>query len=441
MADNRDSLGYYAALGVSVSATTTEIKRAFKERARLLHPDHNRAPDATRKFQFLNEAYRVLCNPELRANYDAAALSSVEREEEPGSVEPVMCSRCGKISGQPRYAIYYRVFSVVVVSVRNVSQGVFCSRCGAKEAYKSSLQTWLLGWWGIPWGPVWSLSALFWNMIGGKQPAVNNFMVAGWQSLYFATVGRVAIARAVASDAMAFDRRISPKERTADSRIGGLKAAIERMLANAPADTARFPRVWGLGSKSFLVHAAGAVVILGLFAVGFAHVGSITDQPRTAYELQPPTADTQTSSAPARPVAVFDAPEQPPPRTGQIRSLWRHGQDEVLAPLKIVTADNGMSYYVKVVDSNTGRPKLILFVRSGETASEKIPIGTYDFKFATGSKWYGENFLFGPNTLYSRADKPLTFSTEGNDVVGHTLELVKQVNGNLEETPIAPTDF
>jgi hypothetical protein len=65
----------------------------------------------------------------------------------------------------------------------------------------------------------------------------------------------------------------------------------------------------------------------------------------------------------------------------------------------------------------------------------------YHFKFATGHEWYGERFLFGPDTVYSVADKPLIFSVDGDDVVGHTLELVKQVNGNLGETQIGAADF
>lgn len=61
---------YYDILGVSKDATKEEISKAYKQKARKLHPDVNHAPDAKEKFQELNEAYEVLSNPEKRQQYD-----------------------------------------------------------------------------------------------------------------------------------------------------------------------------------------------------------------------------------------------------------------------------------------------------------------------------------------------------------------------------------
>ena len=60
----------YEILGVSKDASDSEIKKAFRRRARELHPDVNKATDAEDQFKELNEAYDVLSDPNKRAQYD-----------------------------------------------------------------------------------------------------------------------------------------------------------------------------------------------------------------------------------------------------------------------------------------------------------------------------------------------------------------------------------
>ena len=63
-----DYKDYYKILGVEKTATTDQIKKAYRKLARQHHPDVNpNDPDAERKFKEVNE---VLSDPEKRQKYD-----------------------------------------------------------------------------------------------------------------------------------------------------------------------------------------------------------------------------------------------------------------------------------------------------------------------------------------------------------------------------------
>ncbi|MBD0309831.1 MAG: J domain-containing protein [Microcoleus sp. T1-bin1] len=63
---------YYGLLGLHPSASQIEIRRSYRERSKLYHPDTTDLPPvvATAKFQQLNNAYATLSNPERRLAYD-----------------------------------------------------------------------------------------------------------------------------------------------------------------------------------------------------------------------------------------------------------------------------------------------------------------------------------------------------------------------------------
>jgi hypothetical protein len=77
---------YYSTLGVGVDATTAEIKARFRFLSHAYHPDKLKTPQqreaAEEEFKRINEAYKVLSNPTLRACYDT------DRHQQPVGTAP-----------------------------------------------------------------------------------------------------------------------------------------------------------------------------------------------------------------------------------------------------------------------------------------------------------------------------------------------------------------
>ena len=77
---------YYDALGVPPTATTEEIKRAYKKLAIKYHPDKNKEPGAEEKFKEVSVAYEALADEEKRAKYDKFGEKGVDQEG--GGMDP-----------------------------------------------------------------------------------------------------------------------------------------------------------------------------------------------------------------------------------------------------------------------------------------------------------------------------------------------------------------
>jgi hypothetical protein len=179
-------------------------------------------------------------------------------------IDPVVCSMCGKVSAQPRYVIYYQVVSFFFI-LRRFPRGIFCSECGTSQAYRASLITAVFGWWGLL-SFIWVIHALVRNMLGGRQPAVNNFKILAWQALYFAAITRPDLARAVAVDALEFEKKISRTQKLADAGIGQLGNAIHPLVTCVDGTPVKLANVWGVGSRAFTVQAIGAGALIAVLA-------------------------------------------------------------------------------------------------------------------------------------------------------------------------------
>src|SRR6266545_1966311 len=70
---------YYTILGIAQTASTYEIKRAYRRLARQYHPDlHRGDASAEAMMRALNAAFEVLADPGRRAQYDFAQIAGAQ---------------------------------------------------------------------------------------------------------------------------------------------------------------------------------------------------------------------------------------------------------------------------------------------------------------------------------------------------------------------------
>jgi len=147
----------------------------------------------------------------------------------------------------------------------------------------------------------------------------------------------------------------------------------------------------------------------------------------------PPSATIATEQS----VPAFNQPEQPLPGNGTSNTNFRDG----VAPLSIKTSAGRHHYFVKIVNLLNGQSIGTYFIHSGGTMNIKVPLGTYEIRYASGIKWYGFDYLFGPDTTYNKADSVFNFSFDGYQYSGYTVELIMQQNGNLRTSGIRPDQW
>ena len=115
----------YELLGVSPSANNAELRKAFHQLSKRLHPDTTSMPsdEATKQFQNVCEAYDLLSDPVLRANYDLSIekennLSSQIKESNSVNIEPIQFSKSIGVrrpfSGGELFSLFLLITSILL---------------------------------------------------------------------------------------------------------------------------------------------------------------------------------------------------------------------------------------------------------------------------------------------------------------------------------------
>lgn len=181
-----DPLGYYAILGVDYHAGDAEIKQNYRDRAKILHPDHNTDENALENFQELSVAYDVLKEDSSRLIYDLMAQTH-PREKFPN----INALKAYK-NQHDKEDVFVRTINIrqVLGKLWKFSDSSHQEICNFKEAklalFLASILNWTLGWWN-PKSFVLNLRAIIGNIKNLNTNTQENFTllthnaVAYWQ--------------------------------------------------------------------------------------------------------------------------------------------------------------------------------------------------------------------------------------------------------------------
>lgn len=452
---DKDPRGFYKCLGVQPDAPASVIKAAYRALAMELHPDRNPGRDTTSQFQKLQEAYAVLSDEGLRQRYDAE--SSVPNAEEINErrkykpLEPIVCVKCGAVTAQPRYKVFHSVYGYVFGATRKPHQGIFCSKCEIKVALQSSAITLVVGWWSIA-GFLWTCQTLIENLIGG-QFNEQNARIQGYQAMYFAQMGNLNLAKAIAVEALKLaEKATKESNKKAASRrslgyaepdpLSGLKESLSNLIGSiANARTISLKSTIGVFNKRFSYQS-----LLLLSAVGLVSGGIYWQELQSAETERIRLERQGIERARAAAIAASEEKtlkllEKPLPANGIYRIADRNAYDPNRSPPLKVTNAPGANTLIKLFRVGDGVEVLSVFVRAGQTVEVAVPIGNYIAKLASGQTWYGDSIRFGPTTAYAKLDAVLDFKMDGVELLGHQITLTRVKNGNLKQLPLMAADF
>lgn len=76
-----------------------------------------------------------------------------------------------ELSHGGRFVVYQYCISILILTFRRDSNVYFIrgGRSGVSQGLIYSALSFLFGWWGIPWGPIYTIQSLIRNFQGGKD--------------------------------------------------------------------------------------------------------------------------------------------------------------------------------------------------------------------------------------------------------------------------------
>lgn len=246
---------HYACLDVSPKASAAEIKSAYRRLAKETHPDTGNSSDGGARFRLVTEAYETLGDASRRAAYDAECIYGEQfpNVPRPPIMEPLRCSACNAVTPMPRYVVFWRVYSVLLVSFRQPVQGIYCATCANVAAQRATLISSAAGWWAFPLGPFYTIGSFLTNVRGGtKLPDINESLL--WHNARaFAGKGDSVMAYRLA------ERLLNAQDQEIATGAANLQAALNQAGMKQPMPSLDDP--WSFDARNIAIQLASVSTV------------------------------------------------------------------------------------------------------------------------------------------------------------------------------------
>lgn len=416
--DQDDPFAFYHLLGVAPWAPIKKIKAAGPRRPYYIPSGDESDKAFAEAFRRTSDGYAVLSDPVRRANYDWFARNlPVEAIEPDGSVRydlnlipdgPLHCSRCGKITLQPRYVTFSYVEKGEYEEQIVDKEELLCVTCAGMGGRLKAV--------------AWMADALILPFLGVATPGARRRFFRFFYALFKVGLGRghdrLTDEKLILHNARAFLARGDMKtayglaklvQKTGDKEIAGEAAEVLRVIAASGAYYSGYTLKddWALSDRKKLFYRLMAFIVPAIvFTLMY-----VSDAQQTTPVLQP---------LPGSVAAAFCAH---PPETSQVLTRRPGAQGDLT--LRIRNA-SGHKAIVKVRDRSSALVAT-LFLRGEDSIDlSNLPGGNYRIQFAIGAildptcrGLLDASAIFELNEFNKRTVSPFS---SGREIIGYDLE-------------------
>jgi hypothetical protein len=169
---------------------------------------------------------------------------------------PIRCSKCGKVTAQPRYVSFWRVTGFMTSSTLSGHGALLCAACASDEALRNSFHTLLFGWWKRL-GPFQSPWAILKNGLGGKHDQASDERLMLHNAHAFLAEGDFKLAHGLARALT----RSSDIDIASDARL-----VLEQCRAKGVDYSAELVDPWEISLRRKLAYCAMAFMVPAMIA-------------------------------------------------------------------------------------------------------------------------------------------------------------------------------